>query len=211
MEQSAGKEMGALTPEEGWQAIHETMERARSSMYVAGTMTILLLWSVIASLGLASEYAIEALAPDFKADYPWISGPLWAILVTVGMVGSAVMGHRAGRESADGAIARGAGIRVFLFWLAVVAAAFLVPAAAGMWNEEARDSIGGVAIGIVALGLVLFGIMHRPVIAAVGLGFAAAFYVPSHLAGDAAPLVTAGVVLAVAAAGAAWVRRSGVL
>ena len=63
----------------------------------------------------------------------------------------------------------------------------------------------------MALGLVLFGIMHRPVIAAVGLGFAAAFYVPSHLAGDAAPLVTAGVVLAVAAAGAAWVRRSGVL
>ena len=34
----------ALTPEEGWRAIHDTMERARSSLHVAGATPILLLW-----------------------------------------------------------------------------------------------------------------------------------------------------------------------
>ncbi len=38
-------ETGAGTPEESWRDIHETMDRARSSMYVAGTATIMLLWA----------------------------------------------------------------------------------------------------------------------------------------------------------------------
>ena len=106
---------------------------------------------------------------------------------------------------------RNAGIRVFLFWLAVAAAAFFVPAAAGMWNEDAGSSIPGVAIGVVALGHVLFGIMHRPMIAVVGVGLAASFYIPSYLAGDAAPVVTAAGFLVVVALSAAWIRKSGVL
>ncbi len=201
----------ALTPEESWKAIHSTMEGARSSMYIAGTATILLLWGVIASVGFLSQYAAESLAPDFTAGNPWIAGPIWGVLVVAGMAGSAVIGSRAGSTDASGDAIRRAGIRVFLFWLAVVVAAFLVPAAAGMWTEEAGDKIPHVAIGIVALGHVLFGLMHRPVIAAVGLGLAAAFYVPSYLAGDAALAVSGAAMLAVAAMGWAWIRRSGVL
>ena len=41
-------ETGAGTPEESWRDIHETMDRARSSIYVAGTATITLLWAAIA-------------------------------------------------------------------------------------------------------------------------------------------------------------------
>ena len=41
----------ALTAEESWQAIHTTMDDARSSMYLAGSTAIMLLWGVIASVG----------------------------------------------------------------------------------------------------------------------------------------------------------------
>ena len=204
-------EQAPLTPQDSWQAIHMTMEGARSSMYIAGTATILLLWGVIASLGFISQYAIETLAPDFAAANPWFPAPLWGILAATGMVGSAIIGSRAGSRDASGDAMRSAGIRVFLFWLAVVTAALLIPMAAGMGTEEAGDKVPYVTIGIVALGHVLFGIMHRPVIATVGLGLAAAFYVPSYLAGDAALVVSGVAMLAVAALGWAWIRRSGVL
>ena len=203
-------EAGALTAEEGWSTIQATVDRARSSMYVAGTSAILLLWGAIASLGYLSEYAIDTLASGFAASNPWISGPLWGALAAVGMTGSAIIGHRAGRASAAGGAMRSAGIRVFLFWLAVLAAAFLIPAAAGMWTAGAEDDIPRVAIGVIALGYVLFGIMHRPAIAMVGAGIAAAFYLPSYLAGDAAPAMSAGATLLVVALAAAWIRRSGV-
>ena len=198
----------ALTPQESWQTIHATMDRARSSMYMAGTATILLLWGAITSLGIISQYALESF--ELASRSPWIIGALWGVLATAGMVGSAIIGHRAGGRDAAGDAVRSAGIRVFLFWLAVVAAVFLIPAAAGMWTEESAHQIPHVAIGIVALGYVLFGIMHRPVIAAVGVGIAAAHYVPSYLAGDAAPIITAAAILAVVALSAAWIRRSGV-
>ena len=210
MQRSDG-EARALTPEESWHSIHATMDRARSSMYLAGMTTILLLWGVIASLGLISQYAIETFAPEFTTRNPWISAPLWGVLMVAGMVGSAIIGHRSGRKDADGAAMRSAGIRVFLFWLAVVAAAFLIPAAAGMWNADDGANIPRVAIGIVVLGYVLFGIMYRPVIAAVGAGIAVAFYIPSYFAGDAAPVVTAVAILMVVALSAAWIRKSGVL
>ena len=210
MQRSDG-EARALTPEESWHSIHETMDRARNSMYLAGTTTILLLWGVIASLGLISQYAIETFAPEFTTRSPWIFGVLWGVLMVPGMVGSAFIGRRACRKNADGAAMRSAGIRVFLFWLAVVAAAFLIPAAAGMWNADDGANIPRVAIGIVVLGYVLFGIMYRPVIVAVGVGIAVAFYVPSYFAGDAAPVVTAVAILIVVALSAAWIRKSGVL
>ena len=173
-------ETGAGTPEESWRDIHETMDRARSSMYVAGTATIMLLWAAIASLGVGSQYAILTLASEFAERSPWIFGVLWGILMVPGMVGSGLIGRRAGRKIAPGDAARSAGIRVFLYWLAVVVAVFLIPAAAGMWNAEDGDNIPGVSIGIVSLGYILFGIMHRPVLAAVGVGFAAAFYIPNY-------------------------------
>ena len=210
MERS-GDEAG-LTPEESWSAIQATMDETRSAMYVAGTATILLLWGVIVSLGYLAEYAIDTLAADFREDAPWVSAPLWAILVTAGMASSAIIGRRAGRKQAAGDAARSAGIRVFLYWLAVAVAAFLIPAAAGMWNpDEDPSNIARVAIGIAALGHVLFGIMHRPVIAAVGVGIAAAFYVPSYLAGDAALAVSAAATLLVVALAWVWIRRSGIL
>ena len=202
-------ETQAGTPEESWRTIHETMDRARSSMYVAGTATIMLLWAAIASLGVGSQYAIMTLASEFAERSPWIFGVLWGILMVPGMVGSGFIGRRAGRKLAAGDVARSAGIRVFLYWLAVVVAVFLIPAAAGMWNAEDGDNIPGVAIGIVSLAYILFGIMHRPVLAVVGVGFAAAFYIPNYLAdGDEVMLVSAGLMLVVVALGAWWIRRS---
>lgn len=201
----------ALTPQESWQTIHATVDKARSSMYVAGTATILLLWGVITALGFTAQYVFETLALDFTLRNPWLYALLWGVLAAAGMVGSAIIGHRAGKKNVDGSAMRSAGIRVFLFWLAIVVAAFFVPGAAGMWTEEAAANIPRVSIGIAALGLILYGIMHRPVIAVVGVGIAVAFYVPSYLAGDAAPLVTAAAMLLVAALSAAWIRKSGVL
>ena len=185
MQESSG-EARALSPGESWQTIHSTMEASRSSMYLTGVTTIVLLWGAIASLGILSQHAIATLATEFAADRPWFPGPLWGVLAAAGIVGSAIIGHRAGRENAAGGAMRSAGIRVFLFWFAVLAAAFAIPAAAGLWNADGAEKIHGVTIGIVALGHVLFGIMVRPAIAVVGVGIAAAFYIPDSLAGDAA-------------------------
>ncbi|MYA19510.1 MAG: hypothetical protein F4Z25_04405 [Chloroflexi bacterium] len=206
-----GDEAG-LTPGESWRTIQATMEDARSSMYVAGTATILLLWGVIASLGYLAEFALETVASDVREDSPWVSAPLWAILVIGGMAGSAIIGSRAGKRQASGDAVRTAGIRVFFFWLAVAVAAFLIPAAAGLWSADADGvDIARAAIGIVALGHVLFGIMSRPLIAAVGVGIGAAFYVPSYLAGDAALAIAAAATLLVVAVAYASIRKSGVL
>ena len=129
-----------------------------------------------------------------------------------GMVGSGIIGRRAGRKIAPGDAARSAGIRVFLYWLAVVVAAFLIPAAAGMWNGEDGDNIPSVTLGIVSLAYILFGIMHRPAIAVVGAGFAAAFYIPNYLLdGDEVMLVSGALMLVVVALGAWWMRKSGAL
>ena len=204
-------EARALTPEESWRSIHATMDSARSSMYVAGAATIALLWGGIAALGYLSQYVLQTFAPDVMTSSPWINLPLWGVLVTAGMVASAIIGYRAGRENVAGDAGRSAGIRVFLFWLAVVAAAFLIPAAAGMWSpDNAGANVARASIGIIALGYILFGIMHRPVIAVVGVGIAAAFYVPSYLGIDAAALVSAVLTLIVAALAAIWIRKTGV-
>ena len=204
-------ETRAGTPEESWRTIHETMDRTRSSMYVAGTAPIMLLWAAIASLGVGSQYAILTLASEFAERSPWIYTVLWGVLMVPGMVGSGFIGRRAGRKMAPGDAARKAGIRVFLYWLAVVVAVFLIPAAAGMWNAEDGDNIPGVAIGIVSLAYILFGIMHRPVLAAVGVGFAAAFYIPNYLVeGYEVMLVSAALMVVVVVLGAWWIRKSGV-
>ena len=204
-------EPAAFTPQESWQTIHTTMDRARSSMYVAGTATILLLWGVISALGFTAQYVFETLAPGFTLPNPWLYALLWGVLAAAGMVGSAIIGHRAGSQEATGVATRNAGIKVFLFWLAVVVAAFFIPAAAGMWTADAAANIPRVTLGIVALGYILFGIMHRPVIAVVGVGIAVAYYVPSYLAGDAAPMVSAVAILIMTVLSAAWIRKSGVL
>ena len=196
--------------EESWRTIHESMDRARSSMYIAGSASILLLWTAIASAGMASQYAILMLAADFAESSPWVFGVLWGSLMVPGMVGSGVIGHRAGRRVALGDAARSAGIKVFLYWMTVVAAMFLIPAAAGMWNGEDGEQIPMVTVGIVALAYILFGIMHYTVLAVIGLGFAAAFYIPQVLLGDAAMPVSGGLMLAVVAMGAWWMRRNGV-
>ena len=200
-----------MTPEEGWEAIQDTVDRVRSSMYVAGSATILLLWGAIVSVGLLAVHFIVNQASESVVSSPWTYALLWGGLGIVGMTGSAFIGNRASSEVAVGNAARNAGIRVFLFWLAIMAAAFLIPIAAGMWNAEDGASIPRVTVGIVVLGYVLFGIMHRPAIAVIGVGIAAAFYIPSYLAGDAALLVIAGATLAVVVLGWAWIRRSGVL
>ena len=199
----------ALTAEESWQAIHTTMDDARSSMYLAGSTAIMLLWGVIMSVGWFSQYAIETLAAEFVESKPGVSGWVWAVLGPVGGVSSSIIGRRASRRIAASEAARRAGIRVCLFWVTLIVATFLLTAAAGLWNAEDAENIPRVWVGMVALGYVLFGIMHRPVIAVVGLGFAVAFYIPEYLLGDIGLAMSGTATLAMTAAGFAWVRKTG--
>ena len=198
-----------LTAQEGWQAIHTTMDDARNSMYLAGSTAIMLLWGVIISVGWLSQYAIETLATDFAERWPWYSGPMWAVLGPVGGVSSSIIGGRASRKIAASEAARRAGIRVCLFWLTLVVASFLLTGAAGLWNAEGGPTIPRIWVGMAALGYVLFGIMHRPMIAVLGLGGAAAFYIPDYLLGDVALAVSGATMLTMTAAGFAWVRKTG--
>ena len=198
------------TAQESWRTIHESMDRARSSMYIAGSAPILLLWTAVAAVGVSTQYAITALAPDFADRSPWVFGVLWGCLMVPGMTGSAFIGRRAGRKVALGDAARSAGIKVFLYWMTVVAAMFLIPAAAGMWNGEDGEQIPMVTLGIVSLAYILFGIMHYAVLAVIGVAFAAAFYVPNLLLGDVAMPVSGGLMLAVVGVGAWWMHRNGV-
>ena len=199
------------TPEQGWASIHATLDRSRSSMYVAGWAHIMLLWGAIVTVGYLSTYAIEKLAPAFATDYPWYPGLLWIGLVVPGVIGSSIIGHRASKRNASGPSATAAGMRVFSFWMSVVAAAFVIPAASGLWSADTDPiAVTGVAVGIVALGYVLFGIMHSLAVTLVGLGIAASYYLPAHYAGDAAPLMTSALILAVVVVAWIWVRKSAV-
>ena len=198
-----------ITPEQGWTSIHATLDRSHSSMYMAGWTSIMLLWGAIVAVGYLSMYTIETLAPEFATDYPWYPGPLWLGIGIPGMIGSSLIGYRASKQNASGPSATAAGLRVFGFWMAVVAAAFVIPAASGLWTAES-DSIAivGIAVGIVSLGYILFGILHHMAIALVGLGIAASYYLPMHFAGDAAPVVSAALIIAVVAAAWVWSRKS---
>ena len=198
------------SPENSWQTIHDTMDQSRNSMYLAGMNTILLMWGGLMALGYLGQFAILSFASDFADRSPWILAPFWLVIVAIGIVASGIVGHRASKSRSDGDAARNAGLRVFAFWMVVVAAAFLIPGAAGLWNDETASSIPGVAIGIIALGYTLFGIMHRPGLAVVGVGIAAAYFIPDYLLGDIAEAVTAVLMLAVVFAGAFWLRKSGV-
>ena len=198
------------SPENSWQIIHDTMDQSRNSMYLAGMNTILLMWGGLMALGYLGQFAILSFASDFADRSPWIFAPFWLVIVAIGIVASSIIGHRASKSRSDGDAARNAGLRVFAFWIVVVAAAFLIPGAAGLWNDDTASSIPGVAIGIIALGYMLFGIMHRPGLAVVGVGIAAAYFIPDYLLGDIAAAVTAVLMLAVVFAGAFWLRKSGV-
>ena len=209
MRQSEG-ESNVLTAEESWNVIHTTVDRARSSIYIAGTASILLVWGVLIPVGYLLQYSIATLAPAFAERAPWFPAPLWGMLVAVGMACSAVIGHRAGKGYMDGELARSAGVRVFLYWLAVVVAAFVIPAIAGMWTDgHDGENIGRISVGVASLGYILFGIMYRWAIAAVGVGIAGAFYIPSFLAGDLAPALSAVAMLVLSIVASIWIRRSG--
>ncbi len=201
----------ALTPEASLNAIHSTLSQAQSSMYLAGTATILLVWGAIIALGYIAEYAINDIASDFASDNPWYHAPLWGGLVIVGVVASSIIGSRASKNFADAATARKAGLKVFTFWITVTAAAWLIPALSGLWsNGAASEYTAGIAIGIVSLGYVLFGLMSRPAISMLGIGIAAAFYIPYHFAGDSAYAITAILMLVLIGAAAMWLRKSGI-
>ena len=198
-----------ITPDQGWRSIHATLDRSRSAMYVAGWPNIMLLWGAIVAVGYFSMYAIETLAPMFADDYPWYPGLLWSGLGISGMIGSSIIGHQASKQNASGPAATAAGLRVFAFWITVVAAGFIIPWASGLWTADSDPvAIRGVAIGIVALGYILFGIMHHFAIALVGLGIAAAYYLPERFAGDVAPVLSAVLMLAIVAVAWVWIRKS---
>ena len=171
----------------------------------------MLLWGAIGAIGYVSQFAVQTLGPGFAENYPWFPGPLWGGLGLVGMVGSSLIGYRASNDNATGRTATGVGLRAFFFWMTVISAAFVIPAASGMWTLDwpAASAIPGVAIGIVALGYILFGIMHHPAISFVGVGLAAAYYIQSLLAGDASMVVSAMLMLMVVAVAWVWIRKSG--
>ena len=168
-----------LTPQEAWRSVHETVAQSYSSLYLAGTAYILLLWGALVSVYFFALFAMGELAPGFEASYPWFRGPLWGIIGTAGMIGSALIGHREGERNADSATARSAGLKVFAYWITVVAAAFLISGTAGLWSSEGAEKIPHVTIGIIALGYVLFGILYLPALVFVGIGMAAAFTYPT--------------------------------
>lgn len=197
-----------LTPEESWNTIHATFDSTRTSMYIAGITNILLFSGALVALAFFTHYAIETLAPTFATDHPWYPGVVWGVMGTLGMIGNSIIGHRAGKKLSQGAASRNAGIRVFAFWMTVVSACFLIPAAAGMWNADSGDQIPYVTVGVIALGYILFGIMFRPMLVAVGAGLAASFYLPGHFAGDAALAFQGAATLTVCVLGALWLRRS---
>ena len=205
------REEQRITSEDAWESIHATLDRSRSLMYVAGWPSILLLWGVIVSVGYLTQFVVETAFATFADDYPWFPGPLWGALGTIGMIGSSIFGHRAGRANSDGPTATRAGLRVFFFWMAVVAAAFIIPGASGLWTSDSDSSvISGVAVGIVALGYILFGIMHHKAIALMGVGIAAAHYAPSYFAGDFSNAVSAILVLTAVAIAWTWIRKTSV-
>lgn len=185
------------------------MDDARSSLYLAGSATILLLWGVIVSVGFLAQYSILTLAPDFAEQRPWFTGPLWGGIGMVGGVGSGIIGHRAGQRLAAGDAARRAGLRVFFFWISIVAGGFLILTVAGLMNVDRAEDATRAWIAIVALAYVLFGIITRLVIALTGLGFAVAYCVPHYLLGDAALAVTGVLTLLTFGLGFAWIRRTG--
>ena len=202
----------ALTAEEGWQTIHATMDQARSSMYVAGMATILLMWGVILAVGYLTMWGVYTFAPDFADQRPWFPAPLWFVLGPIGGVSSGIIGSRASRRLAYGAAGRRAGIRVCLFFVTTTLATFLILGVAGVLDDPAADNgetLTASIAGFVALSYILFGIMTRPVIALAGVGYAVAFFVPHYLLDDAALGVTG--VLGLVAFGLAflWIRRTG--
>ncbi|MCE2525987.1 MAG: hypothetical protein J4G00_00395 [Actinomycetia bacterium] len=209
MQNSEGGE-AALTPEESWGTIHTTMDRARSSMYLAGTSSILLLWAALTAVMYLMEYWLQTGGSDLAEQSPWVRAPLYSVLLVGGIIGSGIIGNRAGNRNVSKDVARAVGIRVFSFWITVTMAAWIIPAAAGMWNAEGGPQIPHVAIGIVTLGYILYGVMTHPALAGIGVGIAAAYYVPHYLAGEAAPVVSAVATLAVVGGGAMWLRRIGI-
>ena len=205
------REEQRITSEDAWESIHATLDRSRSLMYVAGWPSILLLWGAIVSVGYLTQFVVEMAFPTFADDYPWFPGPLWGVLGTIGMIGSSILGYRAGHATSDGPTAARAGLQVFFFWMTVVTAAYIIPAASGLYSFESFDpAIVGVAVGIVALGYILFGIMHHKAIALMGGGIGAAHYVPSYFAGDLSDAVSAIIMLVVVAIAWTWIRKTSV-
>ena len=200
----------ALTPQESWGVIHTTMDKARSSIYLAGSSMILLLWGALTAVSYFFEYWLQTGGSDVAEQSPWVRAPFYGTFIAVGIVGSAIIGRREATKNVSRDVSRAVGIRVFLFWMAVSSAAWFIPAAAGMWNAERGPLIPVVAIGIVALGYILFGLMTNPALAVVGVGIAAAYYLPRYLAGDAALAVSAVATLAVVGLGVMWFRKIGI-
>ena len=127
------------------------------------------------------------------------------------MIGSSILGYRAGHANSDGPTATRAGLQVFFFWMTVVTASFIIPAASGLYSFESFEpAIVGVAVGIVALGYILFGIMHHKAIALMGVGIAAAHYAPSYFAGDLSNAVSAMITLTAVAIAWTWIRKTSV-
>ena len=205
------KSQNTLTPEDSLRTIHDTMTQAQSAMFLAGTSAILLLWGGVVAVGYIAEFLIANYATEFADNSPWFHAPLWGCLVVAGMIASGIIGSRASKQLADPDTARRAGIKVFAFWVTVVAAAWLIPALSGIWTSaETAEHTAGIAIGIVALGYILFGLMFRPGLSVLGIGIAAAHYVPSHLAGDNAYVITAVLILVLIVAGVLWLKKNGI-
>ena len=55
--QQAESRRPEFTPEEGWRTVHETLAQSQSSLYLAETAYMLLLWGTITSLYFFTQFA----------------------------------------------------------------------------------------------------------------------------------------------------------
>ena len=53
--QSQESEGQGITPEQGWNSIQATLDRSRSSMYMAGLTTIMIMWGAIIAVANLSQ------------------------------------------------------------------------------------------------------------------------------------------------------------
>ena len=84
----------ALTPQESWGVIHTTMDKARSSIYLAGSSMILLLWGALTAVSYFFEYWLQTGGSDLAEQSPWVRAPFYGTFIAVGIVGSAIIGRR---------------------------------------------------------------------------------------------------------------------
>lgn len=172
---------------------------------------VLLLWGVVLAFGFVLQYAVGAIWADFTDSNLWIVAAVWGALTALGLAAGTVIRLRAARGRPPSEGARKLIVRVVGFWAAVLVAAFVIPALAGLYAFETDQdvlTVMRIVVGIAVLGYIMFGVLFASaVFMAVGAAFGIAFYLSSLITADWWLLLAGGAMAAVFLAGAFWSRR----